>query len=387
MKNQTILMQSLAMDGTFTARQASSLLREYEHFRTLWEKLCRYTDSPETLRFILTDGLAANHPDMARSSIDRNVRNWMNDRTAQTIARRTAIEICFILGLDLDTADELLASLTEERFRWRDPHECALAFALARSMSYPEACELEKRAAQAAAAGGEAKSQSARTQDVRNALLLCETAEDMLAYVAANAERFGKHRNTAFALFDRMLSLLEQPGGDALAQNVPNERKMTIREVLRVYLHRDLVPASKKKKAADGEQALTKAQQAVITQIRASWPDESTLSRNRSHTEDVSRKALILLFLATDGGGSGEDDDLSNEDDWEPEPEELSRERLFEDSLMRLNLMLISCGYRTIDPRNAFDWMVLYALNVDAAYETDERLNDLLRHLFPPQNP
>lgn len=95
MKNQPILMQSLAMDGTFSAKQASSLLREYEHFRTLWEKLTRYTDAPETLRSVLTDGLAANHPDMARSSIDRNVRNWMNDRTAQTIARRTTIEICF----------------------------------------------------------------------------------------------------------------------------------------------------------------------------------------------------------------------------------------------------------------------------------------------------
>lgn len=379
MGDETAIMKSRATDIVLSAGDAAELLKQYGRFRTLREKLSRYAD-PKDLRDRLVDGLAANHPEMKRESIERNVRNWMNDNAGQTIARRTVMEICFILHLDFESADELMALVTDERFRWRDPQECAMAFAIKSGMSYAEARALESRAAELMARRDDAGSDRVRTKDVQRDALACETAEELLAYIAANAERFGRERNTAFAFFERFMSILEEP--EEVAQNTPRERRMTVREVLRDYLHRDLVPVAAKRNKREPEEAgITRAQRAAMAEIRANWPDESMISRMKNRSANVTRKTLILLFLATDGGGDGEYDPEVDDPDME-----LSREQLFEDSMMRMNLMLSACGFREIDPRNAFDWMIFYAMSVDATYEIDEKLDAILEAIFPLQN-
>jgi len=226
----------------------------------------------------------------------------------------------------------------------------------------------------------DAGSDRVRTKEVQRDALACETAEELLAYIAANAERFGRERNTAFAFFERFMSILEEP--EEVAQNTPRERRMTVREVLRDYLHRDLVPVAAKRNKREPEEAgITRAQRAAMAEIRANWPDESMISRMKNRSANVTRKTLILLFLATDGGGDGEYDPEVDDPDMV-----LSREQLFEDSMMRMNLMLSACGFREIDPRNAFDWMILYAMSVDATYEIDEKLDAILEAIFPLPN-
>ena len=40
----------------------------------------------------------------------------------------------------------------------------------------------------------------------------------------------------------------------------------------------------------------------VKENVAANWPDEATLSKMKTRKTDVTRKVLILLFLATDQG-------------------------------------------------------------------------------------
>ena len=121
--------------------------------------------------------------------------------------------------------------------------------------------------------------------------------------------------------------------------------------------------------------------------ILADWPDEIVLSRMKNRRMDVTRKVLILLFLATDGGEEPQEEWV--DEDWEQEPPADDADVTFRSSYMRINQMLAECGYRMLDPRNAFDWLVLYCMRVEdegAGMDgLNERLTHVLEALFPPQ--
>ena len=64
----------------------------------------------------------------------------------------------------------------------------------------------------------------------------------------------------------------------------------------------------------------------------------------------------------------------------------LTRDEIFENIYMRLNQMLSSCGFQTLDPRSPFDWMVLYSICADEFWDVDQRLRDILLAMFPDGN-
>ena len=63
----------------------------------------------------------------------------------------------------------------------------------------------------------------------------------------------------------------------------------------------------------------------------------------------------------------------------------MSPEELFEEHWWRVNLMLRDCGMPTLDPRNAYDWLVLYSLNsgVEQDAAMAERMEAVIAALFP----
>ncbi len=94
---------------------------------------------------------------------------------------------------------------------------------------------------------------------------------------------------------------------------------------------------------------------------------------------NVTRKVLILLFLATNGSNT------EFEEDDEDEMLE-TRDEIFQDGYTRINLLLQSCGFPMLDPRTPFDWMVLYCICVDDLWDVDQRLTDMLMAMFPGGN-
>ena len=94
----------------------------------------------------------------------------------------------------------------------------------------------------------------------------------------------------------------------------------------------------------------------------------------KSREADVTRKVLILLFLATDQGPAAE-----GEDDLESA---LSRDEVFEDLYQRLNDMLIQCGFMTLDPRAPFDWLIIYCICVEDMFDVDIRMRAVFKEMF-----
>ena len=156
--------------------------------------------------------------------------------------------------------------------------------------------------------------------------------------------------------------------------SVDEEESFTVRRIVETYLDSRFPADWDKKKLDDKRRG-----------ILAGRPDEMTLSRMKTGKIDVNRKTLILLFLATDGGEEITDD-WQEDVYWDEYEEESDADADFRSSYLRLNQMLSSCGYRMIDPRSPFDWVVIYCLRVsgdpDAMEGLSERLSEMLDVLF-----
>lgn len=367
----TTIMLQKAMKGNLSVQEAAILLKEYANYRTLGEKLSRAAGS-EHLQERLVEGLMQNDPDRDRDSVRRKVSGWLTNKHHNTfIKTETAIELCFILRLPLEEADALMASITDEGFHWRDPEQIPLLYCLCNGQyDYRAAIRLRDailRDLPSAVNSGE----ELLTEQARQAVTTLGTEAELRDFMIRMNGKLGKLRQQAYRQFKTYMDLLEAP---ETTLYTAEEAEMTVRDILRVYLHQGMLPEKAGRKGS--LPAIAPAQQEILQSIVSNWPNETTLSKMASRQIDVTRKVLILLFLATDGNDeSDEYDEYDAESEW-------SRDDLFEDRLRRMNTMLVSCGYRQIDARNPFDWMILYVISVDDIFETDSQMDEILKALF-----
>ena len=364
---------------TLSLTEAVSFLRDNARIRTLRDVLLRFSPEEDeaALKKLLVRGLSAHHPESSLESTQRRVRDWMST-AGRTVDKATAIELAFILQLPLEKADELVAMLTEEGFHWRDPAELAYIFALSRGMSYAEAAALHQEIASTISAlPAAAPDESAMTGLIRSQISALTTREDLLAYVRSSRDKLGALHQTAYHMFTRMMSLLSAPTPDEAAwdEGEMDDSRMSVREILQVYMHRDEVPLPSR-----ADKKLTPAHRAILR----NWPTEKELSLMKSRSMDVSRKTLMLLFLATDGDPLRPemDEDEYDEDLWLDEEDEEDDQARFESTCIRLNRMLSQCGMRLLDPRIPFDWMILYCLCGSDSLETDAQIQSFLQALY-----
>lgn len=136
-----------AISGTLTVSGAVDFLEKEAKMRTLREKLEKFSHGQE-LRTTLVQGLMRNHPDRSKDAVERRVRGWLNNPDNQTLRKKDAIELCFILGLSVEEADAFVALISEEGLHWRNPDEIVYLFALKQGMDYSEANRLNEEMAE-----------------------------------------------------------------------------------------------------------------------------------------------------------------------------------------------------------------------------------------------
>lgn len=377
----TQLMYRMATSQTLGLRQALELLREEAYMRPLRETLAKYAgkspDNTKALRTFLVEKLLEQSPEgTVQDSVDRKVRMWMKD-SMQTISKSSAIHVSFALGLSVDEANAFLQRACGEGFHGRDPEEFIFLYALKQGLRYPEALSLQTQMKAAVPLTREESGEERLLTNIIIQGLDClESAADLESFLREYQGRLGSFHNTAYEMFKGYLSLLTDVKMD---YGQDEEGHLSVREVTDVYLHEKLIPRirqSARKNPEAGNLVLS----ALQRNIKQNWPDETTLSKMLNRKADVSRKVLILLFLATDGG-------LDDEYEYEyNEEEEEEEEEAFADAYSRMNGMLVSCGFAPLDPRCAFDWMVLYCMCVDAddSLLIDSRIHSFLEEIFQP---
>lgn len=357
-------------------KEAVDFLEKQLKMRTLKENLAKFYKE-EQLRSVLVDGLKQNHPDTSLESIKRRVRGWLNNPLG-SVKKQDAIEICFILKLSVEEADALIAYISGETLHWRNPDEIVFIFALKQKKDYLYAVKLNKEMQKIFANVKEDKnpSEDSFTSVIQKEILALNTEEELKEYLGKAVIRLGRCHNNAYHLFMEMMDKLEHPGfyeTTEYSETLGNER-LTIREILREYFYENNVMYAKKMaRESKKKNSTSKEEKFVLSVIQKnisnSWPDETVLSKMKSRKTDVTRKVLILLFLATDTGLDFDD-------------EEPTKDEIFQDLYSRLNDMLALCGFQQLDPRNPFDWLILYCICVQDITEVDTRMKQMLRELF-----
>lgn len=404
-----------AVSDILTIQDAVRYLEKEAKTRTLGSKLKKFSHGKD-LRNILVQGLLENDPKRKKDAVERRVRGWLSDGgNIRSIKKQDAIEVSFILGLSIEEADQFVSMISEEALHYRNPDEIVYIFALKQGMSYKEAAGLNERMKGILLRVKESKDVSEEnfTPVIRSEVAALQTEEELADYLEHAVGRLGRYHNYAYQEFMDRLKMLEEP----LSENTwadgggLKEERLTIREVLREYLFEKNVLYAKERERAGKKKGsgLAEEDKLVFTKIQesvsASWPNETMLSKMKSRKADVTRKVLILLFLATDEGmdwseagwdwadsdstggrtvpadknvGKGEAADYIYED----MDMCMTRDDVFEDLYIRINYMLSLCGFAPLDPRSPFDWLILYCICVEDILEVDIRMRGIFKEMF-----
>ncbi len=383
-----------AISRSMTASEAIDFLEKEAKMRTLREKLERFSHGQE-LKSTLVQGLMQNHANQNKESVERRVRGWLNNPKNQTLRKKDAIELCFILKLSVEEADALVALISEEGLHWRNPDEIVYIFALKQGMDYSEAQKLNDEMAGILSGVAESgtPAEDSFTPLIRSEVTALRTREELIDYLTGAVSRLGRYHNNAYRLFMEMMNALENPLPDEGEENAGLFEKeelmreeLTIRDILREYLYeknvlyaKGLIQADKKKdkkSPRSGEERLVFT--VIQEEVSRSWPDETTISKMKSRKADVTRKVLILLFLATE---------QEPEEDEEDADYALSKEEIFETLYQCLNDLLLQCGFMPLDPRSPFDWLILYCICAVDMFDMNIRMKTVFKEMFGERPP
>ena len=394
-------LYNAAKSDILTIQDAVEYLEREARIRTLYEKLEKFSHGKD-LRKTLVRGLLENDPKRKKDAVERRVRGWLSiDNPVRTIKRQDAIEVCFILGLSIEEADGLVAMVSEESLHYRNPDEIVYIFALQHGMSYREAQELNAQMKETLSKVRERKpSEDSLTPLIREEVSCLQTKKELADYLEHAVDRLGRCHNNAYGIFMERIKILENPSQDEklTAAEVIGKEHLTVRSVLREYMYEGNVLYAKElagKKRGENKKSDNKKsipfsgeEKFVFTTVKenvaANWPDEATLSKMKTRKTDVTRKVLILLFLATDQG-SDESEEMQDGKDMGEETDGTlyqDRETVFEDLYSRLNDMLLLCGFSPLDPRSPFDWLILYSICVEDMWGVDARMRGIFRAMF-----
>ena len=359
--------------------------------RSILEKFAGERDMKEVQK-LLVNGLLEDHPEMKKESVERRVRGWLDPKSFHTVKKEDAIEIAFLLQLGIQKTDEFLALISDEKLHWRNVKEIIFIYGLQQGLSYRESLEImnQPEIQEILQKVKDYKTveeiqEDSYTEFVKRDVDYLDSVEELKAYLETNYEKLGYFHNTAYDMFMEMLGKLKTPASmeDELSifDGEEASEKYTIRDILQDILYKDIVLTAKQKavkaKKEAKKSAASKEKQYTLDiiqkKIADSWPDEVSISRMKNRKADITRKSLILLFLATDGDYEEEEYDYDLE---------LTEEEVFEDIFQRLNDMLFFCGYSELDPRNPFDWMIIYCIYVEDLFDIDPKMQSVLSELF-----
>ena len=374
--------RDLARNDVLTIESAIRFLEVEATERSFEEILANFGD-PGLLRKQLIDGLKKNHPGLEKGSVEKRVRGWYAGK--HQVKKADAIELCYILGLSLEKADSLVAFVSEEKLHWRDPDEIVDIYALAHGYTYAEAIALKKRMGDYLLLTQENmdSEEECYTFVIRKEVAALRSEEELKIFLRDSAGRLGKLHNNAFRLFSQRLATLTEPEIPyPLMEGEKQPEKMNVRDILREYMFENNVSYAKERARLTKKGKVSPEEGLILSTIQKkvseNWPDETTISKMKSRKIDVTRKALILLLMATEEGFRKEGPEYDEEDDdYVP-----TKEEVFDDIYGRLNRTLEDCGFSALDPRSPFDWMILYSICAQEMPDADKRMRDLFRAMF-----
>lgn len=285
-------------------------------------------------------------------SVRRKISNWINNKNLPS-SREEIFQICFSLNLDEIRSDFLLKGLSYQGIHYRCSREIIYAYCLKHRRPYKDALKL--------VSDFEDKAQTHNQIDPVTQIFKTEfndihAVDHLISFLLDHTQELGAYNNTAYEYFRKMLSLL--------SEDTFSKHDISMKSVADLYLRMNM-PVNKRSSNYTSIQKM----------IKKYWPDSRKIKAMKNRSEDVSRKVLLLLYLVTDGT-------------WDMEYNELDEGYIgaadfLETHCKRMNHMLVQCGMSKIDPRNVFDYLVLYSLRPETDLSVSERMSQIIGEIFP----
>lgn len=298
----------------------------------------------------------------------RKVRYWLAGYTLPG-SREELFKICFALGFNLDQTEKLFCSTAESGIHFRNPREIVYAFCLKFNKDYPEALKLSEKLLtpqeglpqkttdyqNRIRSSSNTEPCKVFTVSIRNDFKYLKTEEDLSRFLERNSPSLGFHHNTAYSKFCLMLNYLMECTTDSSPADLPLEKRYSIQRTAEEYLRMG-IPYEKKNASYDKLQKL----------IKKYWPSPRSVQEMFCRKRDVSRKTLLILYLATEGMGI-----------------ELSEEDFLEEHSQRINLMLSDSGMALLNIHNPFDYLILQCLYLEGEDDfMSRRMERFLSKIF-----
>ena len=340
-----------------TAKEAVEFLKNGMKVRTFRDNI-RDIYGTDDCEKILAEGLCKSaemydgkmvQPDSMR----KKIRNWMAGKNFPT-DREEVFQICFTLNLDLEQSERMLTRLTEQGIHYRNSREIIYAYCLKYHLGYENALRMSEQMSNDKS--GEKDSREPMTQVMKLGFQKISAEEDLLSFILNNKMRMGNSHNTTYAYFIKMLSLLS-------GEELEGEEKYSMEDIADIYLRLN-VPLDKKTSGYSNVQKI----------VKKYWPGARAVKSMKSRSEEVNRKTLLLLYIVT-GGMADEEYDESDE-------AYANSEEFLEFHCKKMNHMLRDCGMSRIDPRNVFDYLVLYCLRPEEDLFMSDRMAMLISEIF-----
>ena len=383
--------------GNMSPKMAADYLREGRISVRSFSDTLKYMYPHDDLLQRLKAFYRENLPMERSDSVNRKIQNWLKERNHPT-NREDYFRIAFALDLTEPQLNFLLGLCTDYAIQYRDEREILLTWFLRNGYRYDEALRFldtlplpghrfdASSAVKPAdspifAAIYENLSQERRdavhiktnerlvqgytevsriTHEIRNDFQMARDLEDLRSCYLRNLDRFGQMHLRSYYYLLQYLKQLVHPS------SFPGESETdySIETVMKTYLTLHMPTG----RSLDKYSLVQKL-------IKHNWPNLTYLRRILVQAEDVPRKLLMLLYVVTENNG------IRNEYS-ELDEEYVSLEERVEDHWWTMNALLTECGMATLDLRNAFDWLILYAVSSDGEESMSSRLEGVIEELY-----
>lgn len=261
----------------------------------------------------------------------------------------------------------MLGFISDYGIHYREPRELAFSYCLRIGRNYLEALDFINQLPPIPPLKKlpDAGFESVRTQTIMDHFSNIQDDETFIQEFKNNLTNFGVLHLRAYDYFIKSFECLKNPypSFDPASSDFKVE-EYSIERVMDDYLTLH-IPVGKKRSNYSLIQKM----------LKADWPNATSLTNILNHKKDVSRKLLLLLYIVTEG--------VLNDDYDELDEEYLTDEQRLDEHWWRINLILNECGMNELDPRNAYDWLVLYSLNTNDTIGMNEKMEQVIQFLFP----
>ncbi|MBP3854771.1 MAG: hypothetical protein IK990_04030 [Ruminiclostridium sp.] len=299
----------------------------------------------------LTELFASVEPEMSPDALARKIRNWLSGRN-QPQNREDIFRIAFALELTENELDHLLGLCTDYGIQYRDGRELTLAWCLRKGFDYFFADGLYRSLPVYDDMDGGNGLPAAVTHEIYDAFKYVENEDEFIQQYNKRLGSFGRLHVRSFRYFEKYYNNLVKPDSEIDI----DERKYSVDTLMDKYLKLGIVYSRDRTKYS------------VIQKIvKKNWPNATSLKNIKNRVKDVPRKLLLLLYIVTENNI--------------PYPEAYSEDNIT-GHWETVSAILADCGMAPLDPRNAFDWLMLYILSAEPEEAMSDKLETVIKELY-----